>query len=193
MFCFLCNRLPPVRPAPAGALEDAARHAAAASASGGGGARRASARRPTSCPLAPASPTAPAACRRPRLGRGRRVEARPRSHATPRCHPRAPSVATSLARHDSPVAQRHRAATSSTQASGRPRPAAPAHQTLLRPQSQPPGPTLRPLLPLSALETTVEAPGQSTLRVETSRYHEGTVWWVRLTTRHPGGTRGISG
>ncbi|KAM7244718.1 hypothetical protein CapIbe_005326 [Capra ibex] len=50
----------------------------------------------------------------------------------------------------------------------RPRPAAPALQTAPRARgSQPPGPTLRPLLPLSALGNSPEAPGQSTLRVPT--------------------------
>lgn len=54
----------------------------------------------------------------------------------------------------------------------RPRPAAPALQTAPRARgSQPPGPTLRPLLPLSALGNSPEAPGQSTLRVRTSSYH----------------------
>lgn len=184
LFCFAAG-FPRVHPAPARSAARTRR----GSRSGlcvrrrrGGEVRRPTGR-PASCPLAPAASPSPAACRRPQLGRAGHVGAsvtpslihthtHTRAHAPARLHPvlspwpthRRSRVAPGPGPQDSdPPPPRLRA---------RPRPAAPALQTAPRARgSQPPGPTLWPLLLLSALGNSPEAPGQGTLRVRTRSYH----------------------
>ena len=184
LFCFAAG-FPRVHPAPAlSAAIGRGEAAAAASASGGGGAGRCGAR-PGDLPRVPWRPQ-PLPPPQPVGGRssgGPGTWAPPshphsyththtRAHAPARLHPvlspwpthRRSRVAPGPGPQDSdPPPPRLRA---------RPRPAAPALQTAPRARgSQPPGPTLWPLLLLSALGNSPEAPGQGTLRVRTRSYH----------------------